>query len=80
MLLRDVLYKVAIRSVAGSTDTEVKDVQIDSRKVKPGGLFIAVRGTGADGHQFIDKALDNDIQLGDVTVHLAHLGNGQPIG
>jgi len=59
VLLRDVLYKVAIRSVAGSTDTEVKDIQIDSRKVKPGGLFIAVKGSGADGHQFIDKALEN---------------------
>ena len=59
VLLRDVLYKVAIRSIAGSTDTEVKDIQIDSRKVKPGGLFIAVKGSGADGHQFIDKALEN---------------------
>jgi UDP-N-acetylmuramoyl-L-alanyl-D-glutamate--2,6-diaminopimelate ligase len=59
VLLRDVLYKVAIRSVAGSTDTEVKDIQIDSRKVKPGGLFIAVKGSGTDGHQFIDKAIEN---------------------
>jgi UDP-N-acetylmuramoyl-L-alanyl-D-glutamate--2,6-diaminopimelate ligase len=59
VLLRDVLYKVAIRSVAGSTDTEVKDIQIDSRKVKQDSLFIAVKGTGTDGHQFIDKALEN---------------------
>ncbi len=59
MLLQDVLYKVAIRSVAGSTSAEVKDVQIDSRKVKKGAAFIAVKGAAADGHQFIEKAIEN---------------------
>jgi UDP-N-acetylmuramoyl-L-alanyl-D-glutamate--2,6-diaminopimelate ligase len=57
VLLKDILYKVAIRSVVGSTDAEVKDVQIDSRKVGRGSVFIAVKGAGADGHQFIDKAI-----------------------
>lgn len=59
MLLRDVLYKVAIRSVTGSTDVEINDIQIDSRKLKPGSLFIAVRGGAADGHQFIEKAVES---------------------
>ena len=59
MLLRDVLYKVSIRSVSGSTDTAVNDVQIDSRKIKPGALFVAVKGAAADGHQFIEKAVEN---------------------
>ncbi|MBN8674930.1 MAG: UDP-N-acetylmuramoyl-L-alanyl-D-glutamate--2,6-diaminopimelate ligase [Chitinophagales bacterium] len=59
MLLRDVLYKVAIRSVAGSTEIDVKDIQIDSRKVKPGAVFVAVKGVAADGHRFIEKAIDN---------------------
>jgi UDP-N-acetylmuramoyl-L-alanyl-D-glutamate--2,6-diaminopimelate ligase len=59
MVLQDVLYKVAIRSVAGSTSIEVKDIQIDSRKVKQGDVFIAVKGTASDGHQFIDKAIEN---------------------
>jgi UDP-N-acetylmuramoyl-L-alanyl-D-glutamate--2,6-diaminopimelate ligase len=57
MVLREILYKVKIRSVIGSTETEIKDVQIDSRKVTPGSLFIAVKGTAVDGHQFIDKAI-----------------------
>lgn len=57
MVLRDILYKVNIRSVAGSTDTEIRDVQIDSRKITKGSLFIAVRGVAVDGHQFIEKAI-----------------------
>lgn len=41
----------------GSTGIEVKDVQTDSRKVKEGAVFIAVKGTSADGHLFIEKAI-----------------------
>lgn len=59
MLLSDILYKVNIRSVAGSTSVEITNVQIDSRKVQKDGVFIAVRGAVADGHQFIDKAIEN---------------------
>ncbi|MFT3676745.1 MAG: UDP-N-acetylmuramoyl-L-alanyl-D-glutamate--2,6-diaminopimelate ligase [Chitinophagaceae bacterium] len=58
MLLRDVLYKVAIRSVSGSTEVDVTDVQIDSRKVKEGTAFVAVKGVAADGHAFIGKAVE----------------------
>lgn len=57
MRLQDILYKVGIRSVTGKTDIEVNDLQIDSRKVVKGSVFIAVRGAAADGHQFIDKAI-----------------------
>ncbi len=59
MLLSDILYKVNIRSVAGSTSVEVNDIQIDSRKSRPGSAFIAVKGAAADGHQFIEKAIEN---------------------
>jgi UDP-N-acetylmuramoyl-L-alanyl-D-glutamate--2,6-diaminopimelate ligase len=59
VLLSDILYKVNIRSVAGSTAVEVSDVQIDSRKVKKGAAFIAVKGAATDGHQFIDKAIES---------------------
>jgi len=57
--LSDILYKVNIRSVTGSTGVEVNDIQIDSRKIKPGGLFVAVKGAAMDGHQFIEKAIEN---------------------
>jgi len=56
-LLQDILYKSGIRSVTGRTDIEVKDVQIDSRKVATGSLFIAIKGVMVDGHQFIDKVV-----------------------
>jgi UDP-N-acetylmuramoyl-L-alanyl-D-glutamate--2,6-diaminopimelate ligase len=59
VLLSDVLYKVNLRLVKGSTAVEVKDVQIDSRKVTAGTAFIAVKGAVADGHQFIEKAIEN---------------------
>ncbi len=59
MKLKDVLYKVNIRSVMGSTDVEIGDVQLDSRKMRKGAMFIAVKGTVVDGHQFIDKAIES---------------------
>lgn len=58
MVLQDVLYKVPIRTVAGSTAVEISDLQLDSRKVKPGTAFIAVKGAAADGHMFIDAAIE----------------------
>ena len=59
MELQDVLYKVPIRAVAGTTSVSIIDLQLDSRKVKPGSAFIAVKGAAADGHQFIGKAIEN---------------------
>src|SRR6266498_3135834 len=58
MVLSDILYKVNIRSVIGNTGIEIKDVQLDSREVKEGSLFIAVKGVVVDGHQFIGKAIE----------------------
>lgn len=55
--LSDILYKVHITAANGSTDIDVANVQIDSRKVGKGSLFIAVKGFAVDGHQFIDKAI-----------------------
>ncbi len=57
--LKEIIYKVSLESVSGNMDNEVKGVFIDSRSVQPGGLFIAVTGSQTDGHQYIDKAIDN---------------------
>ena len=49
-LLRDILYKVAIKSVLGPTDAVISEIQYDSRKVKSNNLFVAIKGTESDGH------------------------------
>ena len=59
MLLQDILYKVKIRSISGSTAREVTDIQIDSRLIKPGSVFIALKGNATDGHKFIEKAIES---------------------
>jgi UDP-N-acetylmuramoyl-L-alanyl-D-glutamate--2,6-diaminopimelate ligase len=56
--LSDILYKVHTTALVGNTDLDIQDVQIDSRKVQKGSLFVAVRGVAADGHLFIDKAIE----------------------
>jgi UDP-N-acetylmuramoyl-L-alanyl-D-glutamate--2,6-diaminopimelate ligase len=57
-LLKDILYKVPIVDVVGSTSLPVVDVTFDSRKVKKGTLFVALKGVQTDGHLFIDKAIN----------------------
>lgn len=52
------MYKVGIRSVRGNMQTEVSGLQIDSRKVKAGTAFIAIKGVAADGHNYIAKAIE----------------------
>ena len=55
--LKNILYTVTLKKVAGSTNIQVAEICFDSRKVKPGVLFIATKGTLSDGHQFIDQAI-----------------------
>ncbi|MEO8517432.1 MAG: UDP-N-acetylmuramoyl-L-alanyl-D-glutamate--2,6-diaminopimelate ligase [Flavobacterium sp.] len=57
MLLRDILYKVAIEAVHGSTEVEVNNIHFDSRKIESNDVFVAIRGTVSNGHDFIDKAI-----------------------
>ncbi|MGK0435957.1 MAG: UDP-N-acetylmuramoyl-L-alanyl-D-glutamate--2,6-diaminopimelate ligase [Flavobacteriales bacterium] len=57
-LLKDILYKVRLTGVIGSTNSSISSIAFDSRKVERNGLFIAVKGGVSDGHQFIDKAIE----------------------
>ena len=58
-LLKEILYKTHIEQVSGSTSVNISDIAFDSRKVSEWTLFVAVRGTLTDGHEFISKAIDN---------------------
>ncbi|HXH19702.1 MAG TPA: UDP-N-acetylmuramoyl-L-alanyl-D-glutamate--2,6-diaminopimelate ligase [Chitinophagales bacterium] len=56
--LKDILYKVSLLEVAGSTDISISELTFDSRNAVKGSLFIAARGTQADGHRYISQAVD----------------------
>lgn len=56
--LKNILYKVSITSTFGDMQVKVKDIVFDSRKVTAGSLFVAVKGTHVDGHDFISRATD----------------------
>ena len=57
MTLSDLLKNAGPARIVGDAGAEITGVQIDSRRVKPGDLFVAMRGTQADGHAFIPKAV-----------------------
>jgi len=55
--LSDLLYKAGIEDVSGSTSISIEKVSFDSRQVEAGTLFVAVRGTNSDGHQYIAEVI-----------------------
>ena len=57
-LLKDILYKVRIEQVVGSTNTAIEHIVFDSRKVTAFSAFVATRGTQVDGHAYIAKAVE----------------------
>ncbi len=58
MTISDTLKKVDIVASIGSMQREIAGVNIDSRQVKANDLFVAVKGTQADGHVYIPKAIE----------------------
>lgn len=57
-VLKEILKDIEILQIAGDISTEVNGLFIDSRKVNAGSVFIAVKGTTSDGHDFIAKAIE----------------------
>lgn len=57
-ILKDILYKVAIEAVKGSTEIAIGKIDFDSRKMEQNDVFVAIRGTISDGHDFIAKAIE----------------------
>ena len=58
ILLKDILYKVAIEKVIGATAVAITNIEFDSRKVGLNDVFVAIRGTLSDGHNYIKMATD----------------------
>jgi UDP-N-acetylmuramoyl-L-alanyl-D-glutamate--2,6-diaminopimelate ligase len=58
IILKDILYKVAIEVVKGSTEMAIGKIEFDSRKVQENDVFVAIRGTVSNGHDFIEKAIN----------------------
>lgn len=56
-VLKDILYKVSISATSGDMEREVNGITMDSRTVKEGFLFVAIRGTMVDGHKYINQAI-----------------------
>jgi len=54
--LRDLLADVEVERSVGNLDIEVCSVSYDSRRAEPGSLFVALRGSGTDGHRYLDDA------------------------
>ncbi|MUU78853.1 UDP-N-acetylmuramoyl-L-alanyl-D-glutamate--2,6-diaminopimelate ligase [Winogradskyella endarachnes] len=57
MVLKDILYKVTINAVVGSTSITVSKIEFDSRQIKTNDVFVAISGTITDGHNYIEKAI-----------------------
>lgn len=57
-LLKDILYRAGIEEVVGSTNVAIENVCIDSRQAKKFSLFVAVKGTQMDGHDYIEQAIE----------------------
>ena len=58
MELKELLGAIEIQSSEGELSAQVKQIDFDSRKVAPGSVFVAIRGTQVDGHNFIGKAIE----------------------
>ncbi len=58
MKLKELLKDIPVVAVVGSEDIEITGVNIDSRRIKEGHLFVAMKGTQVDGHKFVPKAVE----------------------
>ena len=58
MKLEELLKGIRVVNITGDTTTKIESINIDSREVGADGVFVAIKGTQADGHNYIDKAIE----------------------
>ncbi len=57
-LLKDILYKVKLLTASGNMESDINSIHFDSRNVQVNDVFVAVRGTQVNGHDYIDTAIE----------------------
>jgi UDP-N-acetylmuramoyl-L-alanyl-D-glutamate--2,6-diaminopimelate ligase len=57
MKIEELIKGIEVLAVAGAKNRDISGIEFDSRKVKTGSLFVAVKGYKSDGHDFIDSAI-----------------------
>ena len=62
-LLKDILYKVNINSVIGSTNIKINKIEFDSRKILENDLFVAIKGNNVDGNKFISQVIEKGAKV-----------------
>lgn len=58
MTIAEILKAIRVENIVGSTDRKLKGIHMDSRQIREGYLFVAVKGTQTDGHAYIGKAIE----------------------
>jgi UDP-N-acetylmuramoyl-L-alanyl-D-glutamate--2,6-diaminopimelate ligase len=59
MLWKELIAEIAAVGASGDSAQPVTGIEYDSRRIKPGAVFVAMQGGSTDGNRFIDKALDH---------------------
>jgi len=57
--IEDILTGISIDSLSGEVNAVISNIEFDSRKVTPGSLFVAVKGSRSDGHNYINEAISS---------------------
>ena len=76
MILSKLLSPLDFKVISGNIDIDITGLQIDSRQVQSGNLFIAVKGTQTDGHAYIGKA----VELGAAAILVSDVPEALPEG
>jgi len=61
--LKDILYSVTLTSVKGTTDVNANAIVFDSRKANENSIFVAIKGTAVDGHDFISSVIEKGCKI-----------------
>lgn len=59
MKINELIYNSEVKVLCGDIDVDIQSIEIDSRRVKEDSMFVCIKGLNVDGHNYIDKAIEN---------------------